>query len=29
MPTATQSVREIVATQPSAAKVFHRFDIDL
>jgi regulator of cell morphogenesis and NO signaling len=29
MPTATQSIREIVATQPSAAKVFHRFDIDL
>jgi regulator of cell morphogenesis and NO signaling len=29
MPTATQSVREIVATQPSAAKVFQRFDIDL
>lgn len=29
MPTATQSIREIVATQPSAAKVFQRFDIDL
>lgn len=29
MPTATQSIREIVATQPSAAKVFERFDIDL
>jgi len=29
MPTSTQSVREIVATQPSAAKVFQRFDIDL
>jgi regulator of cell morphogenesis and NO signaling len=29
MPTSTQSIREIVATQPSAAKVFHRFDIDL
>lgn len=29
MPVSTQSVREIVATQPSAAKVFQRFDIDL
>src|ERR1017187_2190173 len=29
MPSSTQSVREIVATQPSAAKVFQRFDIDL
>lgn len=29
MPTATQSVREIVTAQPSAAGVFHRFDIDL
>jgi regulator of cell morphogenesis and NO signaling len=29
MPTATQSIREIIATQPSAAKVFQRFDIDL
>ncbi|MFZ1086465.1 MAG: DUF542 domain-containing protein [Terracidiphilus sp.] len=29
MPTATQSIREIVTTQPSAAKVFQRFDIDL
>lgn len=29
MPTATQSIREIVTTQPSAAKVFERFDIDL
>ncbi len=29
MPTATQSIREIIATQPSAAKVFERFDIDL
>ena len=28
MPTSTQSIREIVATQPSAAKVFQRFDID-
>ena len=29
MPTSTQSIREIVATQPSAAKIFQRFDIDL
>ncbi|MGO9777782.1 MAG: iron-sulfur cluster repair di-iron protein [Terracidiphilus sp.] len=29
MPTSTQSILEIVTTQPSAAKVFHRFDIDL
>jgi regulator of cell morphogenesis and NO signaling len=29
MPTSTQSIREIVATQPSAAKIFHRVDIDL
>ena len=29
MPTATQSIREIVSTQPSAATVFNRFDIDL
>jgi regulator of cell morphogenesis and NO signaling len=29
MPTAIQSIREIVTTQPSAAKVFQRFDIDL
>ena len=29
MPTSTQSVREIVATHPSAAKIFQRFDIDL
>ena len=29
MPTSTQSVREIVTTHPSAAKVFQRFDIDL
>jgi regulator of cell morphogenesis and NO signaling len=29
MPTAIQSIREIVATQPSAAGIFHRFDIDL
>jgi regulator of cell morphogenesis and NO signaling len=29
MPTSTQSVREIVASQSSAAKVFQRFDIDL
>lgn len=29
MPTATQSIREIVTTQPSAARIFHRFDIDL
>ena len=29
MPTATQSIREIVTRQPSAARIFHRFDIDL
>ena len=29
MPTSTQSIREIVATQPSAARIFERFDIDL
>jgi regulator of cell morphogenesis and NO signaling len=29
MPTSTQTVREIVATQASAARVFQRFDIDL
>jgi regulator of cell morphogenesis and NO signaling len=29
MPTSTQSIREIVATQPSAARIFQRFDIDL
>jgi regulator of cell morphogenesis and NO signaling len=29
MPTATQSIREIVTQYPSSAKVFHRFDIDL
>src|ERR1035441_4214493 len=29
MPTAIQSIREIVTTQPSAAKVCQRFDIDL
>jgi regulator of cell morphogenesis and NO signaling len=29
MPTATQSIREIVTAQPSAANIFHRFDIDL
>jgi regulator of cell morphogenesis and NO signaling len=29
MSTATQSIREIVTRQPSAAKVFDRFDIDL
>lgn len=29
MPTSAQSIREIVATQASAAKVFERFDIDL
>jgi regulator of cell morphogenesis and NO signaling len=29
MSTSTQSIREIVARQPSSAKVFHRFDIDL
>ena len=29
MSTATQSIREIVTRQPSAAGIFHRFDIDL
>jgi regulator of cell morphogenesis and NO signaling len=29
MPTSTQSIREIVTKDPSSAKVFHRFDIDL
>ena len=29
MPTSTQSISEIVSTQPSAAKIFQRFDIDL
>lgn len=29
MPTSTQSIREIVVTQPSAARVLQRFDIDL
>ena len=29
MPTSTQSIREIVATQPSASRIFERFDIDL
>jgi regulator of cell morphogenesis and NO signaling len=29
MPTSTQSIREIVTTQPSAVQIFHRFDIDL
>lgn len=29
MPNSTQTVREIVAYQPSAAKIFLRFDIDL
>jgi len=29
MSTATQSIREIVIRQPSAAGIFHRFDIDL
>jgi regulator of cell morphogenesis and NO signaling len=29
MSTATQSIREIVNRQPSAAGIFHRFDIDL
>jgi regulator of cell morphogenesis and NO signaling len=29
VPGSTQSIREIVATQPSAAKVLERFDIDL
>ena len=29
MSTATQSIREIVARQPSAAGIFHRFDFDL
>jgi regulator of cell morphogenesis and NO signaling len=29
MSTAAQSIREIVTRQPSAARIFHRFDIDL
>jgi regulator of cell morphogenesis and NO signaling len=29
MSTSTQSVREIVATQPSAARILRHFDIDL
>jgi len=29
MSTSTQSVREIVTKQPSAARIFHRFEIDL
>lgn len=29
MPTATQSIREIVTAEPSAAAVFERFEIDL
>lgn len=29
MPTSAQSIREIVATQPSAARIFERFHIDL
>ncbi len=29
MSTATQSIREIVTSRPSAAGIFHRFDIDL
>lgn len=29
MPTAIQSIREIVTQHPSSAKVFHQFDIDL
>ena len=29
MPTSTQSVREIIAKHPSAAKIFQRFDINL
>ncbi len=29
MPTSTQSIREIVATHPSSAQIFARFDIDL
>lgn len=29
MPASTQSIREIVATHPSAAMIFERFDIDL
>jgi regulator of cell morphogenesis and NO signaling len=29
MPTSTQSIREIVSTQPTAAQIFLRFDIDL
>ena len=29
MSTATESIREILSRQPSAARIFHRFDIDL
>jgi regulator of cell morphogenesis and NO signaling len=29
MPTSTQSIREIVTSQPSAVRIFHRFEIDL
>ena len=29
MSTAAQSIREIITSRPSAAKIFHRFDIDL
>jgi regulator of cell morphogenesis and NO signaling len=29
MPTSTQSIREIVSTQPSAARILRSFDIDL
>jgi len=29
MSTSTQSIREIIQTQPSAARVFERFEIDL
>ena len=29
MSTAAQSIREIVTSRPSAASIFHRFDIDL
>jgi regulator of cell morphogenesis and NO signaling len=29
MSTSTESIREIILNQPSSAKVFHRFDIDL
>jgi len=29
MPTSAQSIREIVAVQPSASRIFERFDIDL